>query len=109
MNNNYSPKKWIDVYLQGTAEGDEEQKFFIALARHPKYIWRSVSALSKESNLSIVRTEQIIQKYYNKGMIFQNPKVEDQFAYWERVPELVPKKPKSISKIDQNKRIDKQN
>jgi len=98
------PKKWVNVYPQGTTEGNEEQKFFIALARHPKFCWRSVSALSKESGLSLQRVEEIIQKYYNKGMIFQNPKAEDQWAYWERVPDLVPKD-KSLVQKDHEKRL----
>lgn len=102
------PKKWVDVYPQGTTEGNEEQKFFIALARHPKFCWRSVSALAKESGLSLQRVEEIIQKYYNKGMIFQNPKTEDQWAYWERVPDMVPNN-KSLVKKDQEKRLNKGN
>lgn len=101
------PKKWIDVYPQGTSEGNEEQRFFIALARNTKYCWRSISALVKESNLSVVRVETILQKYYKKGMVFQNPKTEDQWAYWERVPEMVPKTKNSIVKKDQQNRIDK--
>lgn len=92
------PKKWIDVYPQGTTEGNEEQRFFIALARNPKYCWRSISALAKESNLSAQKVEKIIEKYYKKGMIFQNPKTEDQWAYWERVPEMVPKNTSLVKK-----------
>lgn len=101
------PKKWTDVYPHGTKEGDEEREFFISLARKPKYQWRSVSAISKESNLTKERVEEIINKYYKKGMIFQNPKNEDQWGYWERVPEMLPKAQKSISKKDQDDRIGK--
>jgi len=53
---------------------------------------------------SLQRVEEIIQKYYNKGMIFQNPKAEDQWAYWERVPDLVPKD-KSLVQKDHEKRL----
>lgn len=101
-----NPKKWINVYPQGTKEGDQEQKFFIALARHPKYDFRSVSALSKESGLNENRVEEIIQKYYDKGMIFQNPKNEDQWGYWERCTELLNADDTSISKQDKDDRID---
>ena len=101
-----NPKKWINVYPQGTKEGDQEQKFFIALARHPKYDFRSVSALSKESGLNEDRVEEIIQKYYDKGMIFQNPKNEDQWGYWERCTELLNADDTSISKQDKDDRID---
>lgn len=99
------PKKWIDVYPQGTTEGNEEQRFFIALARNPKYCWRSVAAIAKESNLTVQRVEKIIEKYFNKGMIFQNPKTEDQWAYWERVPDMVPKTNNSVVKKDHENRI----
>ena len=101
------PHKWVNIYPQGTKEGDEEQKFFIALARHPKYVWRSTSALTKESGLSSERVDEIIVKYYNKGMIFQNPKNEDQWGYWERCPSsFYDNKKNSIAKVDQESRID---
>jgi len=99
-----NPKKWVNVYPQGTLEGNEEQQFFIALGRNPKYKWRSVSAIAKESGLSEKRVEEIISKYYSKGMVFQNPKNEDQWGYWERVPEMVVNK-KSISQTDKQSRI----
>lgn len=101
------PKKWTDVYPHGTKEGDEELKFFISLARNTKYQWRSISAISKEAGLSKERVEEIMNKYYKKGMVFQNPKNEDQWGYWERVPEMLPKNPKSLSQKDQDDRINK--
>jgi hypothetical protein len=99
-------KKWEFVYPHGTKEGDEELAFFIALAR-TRYQWRSTSALARESNLSRERVEEIIQKYYKKGMVFQNPKNEDQWGYWERVPEMLPESKKSISQKDHEDRINK--
>lgn len=99
--------KWTDVYPQGTKTGDEEQRFFIALARNPKYKWRSVAAIEKEANLTKERVEQIISKYFKRKMIYQNPQVEDQWGYWERVPEQVPDVEDSIARADQKNRIDK--
>ena len=99
------PPKWTDVYPQGTKEGDEEQVFFIALARHPKWEWRSVPQLSKEAGLTEKRVEELINKYYKKGMIFQNPKNEIYWGYWERVPEYLPKDNGSITGKDQKHRI----
>jgi hypothetical protein len=99
--------KWTDVYPQGTKAGDEEQRFFIALARNTKYKWRSVAAIQKEANLSRERTEQIILKYFKRKMVYQNPQVEDQWGYWERVPECVPDVEDSIGRADQKSRIDK--
>ena len=100
-----TPSKWTSVYPHGTKEGDEELRFFISLARNPKYQWRSTAAIAKESKLSLERVEEIINKYYKKGMVFQNPKNEDQWGYWERVPEMLPKILKSISQKDQEKRL----
>lgn len=99
------PKKWTDVYPHGTKEGDEECKFFIALARNKKYRWRSLSALAKESGLSRERVEEIINKYYKKGLVFQDPKNEDQWGYWERVPEMLPTVQKSVAGQDQSNRL----
>lgn len=103
------PKKWPQVYPQGTKDGDEEQRFFIALARHPDYVWRSVAAIAKEANLSKERVEQILAKYHKKGMVFQNPKSKenDSWGYWERVPEMLSPDKGTISQEDQKKRIDK--
>jgi len=102
-----SLKQWTDVYPQGTKAGDEEQAVFIALARHPKWQWRSVSALSKESNLTKERVEEILYKYWKLGMVFQNPANEEQWGYWERVPDMVPKDKGSISDADHEDRLKK--
>jgi hypothetical protein len=102
------PKKWNEVYPQGTKEGDEEQSVFISLARHPNWTFRSLAAIAKESNLSKQRVEEILFKYLKKNMVFQNPKNEDQWAYWEREPSLVPTIDKSIVQTDYSNRINKQ-
>ena len=101
------PPKWTQVYPQGTIAGDEEQKFFISLERHKKFIFRSVAQLAKETHLSKERIEKIIQKYAHRNMIFQNPKNEDQWGYWERCPKLLKSNKVSLSRKDQKDRIDK--
>lgn len=107
MSGKIKPKKWTEVYPVGTKEGDEEARFFRILARNQKYEWRSTSALSKEANLSKKRVEEIISKYHKMGIVFQNPRNEDQWGYWERVPHMLPDKKKSISKTDKDQRIEK--
>jgi len=102
------PRKWVDVYPAGTSEGDEEARFFRSLARHPKYDWRSVAALAKESGLTKERVEKIIKKYFDMNMVFQNPKNEDHWGYWERVPHMLPDKRQSIAEEDKINRVKKQ-
>ena len=102
------PRKWTEVYPQGTVTGNEEQKFFIALARHSKYSWRSVPALSKASGLTQQRVEEIIQKYHPQGIVVQSAKNETNWGYWERNKDHVPGTPESISSKDKNQRIDDQ-
>ena len=102
-----NPKFWTDVYPQGTKQGDEEQAVFLALARHPKWHWRTVAALSKESDVSAERIEQILYKYWKINMVFQDPRNENQWAYWERVPEMMKKSPCSIGDKDQEDRLKK--
>jgi hypothetical protein len=99
------PKKWTDVYPSGTAEGNEEARFFRSLARHPKYEWRSTAAIAKESGLTHKRVEEIISKYIKMKMVFQNPKNEDHWGYWERVPHILPDAYLSIADADKTKRI----
>lgn len=101
------PKKWPEVYPHGTKEGDEEFSFFVALARSPKWSWRSTSAISKESGLSKERVEELLLKYYNRGMVFNNPQNEDQWGYWERVPDMLPTEECSITDKDHEDRIKK--
>jgi hypothetical protein len=101
------PPKWIHVYPQGTKDGDEEQSFFIALARHPKYTWRSTAALAKEAGLSKERVEEIAIKYYNKKMVLQNPKNEDQWGYWERNLDELEADEGTVVQKDHESRIDK--
>lgn len=99
------PKKWIDVYPQGTKAGDEEQAFFISIARNPKWTWRSVSAIAQDAKLSKERTEEIIEKYFKKGMIFQNPSNEDMWGYWERNLDQLPFVDESVASTDHKDRI----
>ncbi len=102
-----TPKKWYQTYPQGTSTGDEEQKFFKAIARHPKYDWRSVASIAAETGLPKKRVEEIIKKYFDKGMVFQNPKNEDQWGYWENHKNLLPKASVGIAAKDIKKRVDK--
>ena len=99
------PSKWTEVYPQGTKAGDEEQKVFISLARS-KWNWRSVAHVAAEAGLTKERTEKILNKYYKKGMVFQNPANVDQWGYWERVPHMLKDDDRTIAQKDQDKRID---
>lgn len=99
------PRKWTDMYPQGTPEGDEEVRFFRSIARHPKYDWRSTAAIAKESGLGKKRVEEIIAKYLKKNMVFQSPSNEEHWGYWERVPHMVPNRYISASDSDKDKRI----
>lgn len=99
------PNKWTEVYPQGTPEGDEEARFFKSLARHPKYEWRSTAAIAKESGLTQKRVEEIVGKYLKLNMVFQSPKNEEEWGYWERVPHMVPDRYMSASDADKDKRI----
>lgn len=99
--------QWTDVYPQGTKTGNEEQKLFISLSRHPKYNWRSIAALSKETGLTPTRVEEILYKYFKKGMVFQNPRASSQWAYWENVPNMVPDKKDTLFESDKKDRIKK--
>jgi len=98
------PKKWTEVYPAGTKEGDEERKFFIALARNQKWPFRSVASIIQDSGLPQERVEQILEKYVKMGMIFPHKSNEDHWGYWERAPEML-KKEKPLAKKDQGKRI----
>lgn len=99
------PKKWTEVYPHGTKEGDEESRFFISLARHPKYEWRSTAALAREGGLSHKRVEEIILKYLKRNIVVQSPSNEEHWAYWERVPNMMLDEYVSASDADKEKRI----
>lgn len=101
------PQKWVDVYPQGSKAGDEEQAFFISIARHPKWTFRSSDQIAKETGLSKERVEELIQKYFKKGMVFQNPSNEDMWGYWERNTDLLPEEEESLTKSDHDERIEK--
>jgi len=99
------PQKWTEVYPQGTKEGDEEQRFFIALTRDQR-AYRSYNALVNESKLSPKRVDEILEKYVNLGMIFANENDDGMWAYWERVPERIQEYVPLVKK-DQTIRIKK--
>jgi hypothetical protein len=106
-NKKKTPPKWTAVYPQGTKEGDEEQGFFISLSRNPKFTWRSTAQIAKESKLSKERVDEILNKYWKKGMVFQHPTNENNWGYWERVPEMLPEEKESITSTDHTTRINK--
>ena len=105
----HKPKKWTEVYPHGTREGDEESRFFKALARHPKYDWRSTGAIVKTSGLSQERVEELIDKYvnYNPPLIFSHPKNDGTWGYWERVPHMLQDDQRDIASKDKDNRIGK--
>ena len=105
MSKSNKPPKWWEVYPQGTKAGDEEQRFFKVLERHPTYTWRSTESIGKESGLDLERVEQIINKYLKRGIVFQNPASDDQWGYWERNLDMLIKD-SSLAKTDQKSRID---
>jgi hypothetical protein len=104
------PKKWTEVYPYGTREGDEEAKFFRALARNQKYEYRSIGAIIKASGLSRDRVEEILDKYVNRydpPLVYPHPTNEEHWGYWERVEKDLKSDHRSISQKDQDKRVDK--
>lgn len=78
------PSKWWEVY-----EGDEECRFFKALARHPEYKWRTTETIAKLSKLSIKRVQEIVQKYLPTGIVRAHASDADKWQYWERADEKV--------------------
>jgi len=110
MNNVKKPLIWTQAYPYGTKEGDEEAKFFRALARHAKFEYRSVGALVKDSGLTRERVEEIIDKYvnnFNPPLVYAHPDNEDHWGYWERCPDRLQSDKRNISQKDQDKRINK--
>ena len=106
------PKKWSEVYAQGTKEGTEESKFFKTLARHPQWQYRSIAHLAAETKLPRKRIEEMIAKYsdvkrFNPPLVYAHPTQEDQWGYWERVPEHLEKDKRSVTKKDQDRRVKK--
>lgn len=103
------PKKWTEVYPYGTKEGDQEAKFFRAIARNQKYDYRSVSALIKETGLTRERVEEIIDKYskFNPPLLYPHPSNEDHWGYWERCPDQLHSDKRNISQKDQDNRVNK--
>jgi len=104
-----NPKRWTELYPYGTKEGDEEAKFFRALARHNKFEYRSTGAIVKETGLSRERVEEIIDKYVNKTkppLIYPHSTNDEHWGYWERCPEVLKKDKRSLSEKDKDKRID---
>jgi len=98
-------KSWWEVFPQGTKEGNEESRFFCAIARDKAYKWRSVDKLAEQTKLSKSRIEEIISKYHKFGMVYQNPKNPDQWGYWERVGEQ--KEERDILEEDCESRLNK--
>jgi hypothetical protein len=102
-------RKWWEIYPAGTPAGDEEKKFFVAIARNLKFTYRSAGALAQETGLTKTRCEEIISKYHAKGMLVQSSKHPDQWGYWETVgidPDAVDSQA-STAEADKDARIKK--
>ena len=104
------PKKWTEVYPYGTKEGDEEARFFRALARHPKYQYRSTPSIIKDAGISKQRCEEIIDKYATKispPLLYPHATNDDHWGYWERCEDRLNDDKRDISKKDKDSRVDK--
>jgi len=103
------PKKWTEIYPYGTKEGDDEAKFFRALARHPKFDYRSTAAIIKATGLSRQRVEEIVDKYtkVSPPLIFLHPTNDDHWGYWERCQDRLKDDKRDISRKDKDNRVDK--
>jgi hypothetical protein len=102
-------KKWSEVYPQGTQAGDEEARFFRALARDPKYAYKSVAQLIKETGLSRERVEEIVDKYHTKmdpPLIYPHANNSETWSYWERIKESLKADDRNIAQKDQDNRVD---
>jgi hypothetical protein len=101
-------KKWTELYPHGTTEGDEELAFFVSLARNPKYVWRSTSGIANDTGLTKEQVEKIIDKYFKINIVYQHPKNDDNWGYWERIPtDMLPKDYQSLVSKDQKARMKK--
>lgn len=105
------PKKWTEVYPQGTVEGDDEAKFFRSLARNPKFAYRSTPQIMSDTGLTRQRVEEIIDKYatMKPPLIVPHSSNADHWGYWERCEEGDDECEKSLCQTDQENRIDRQN
>lgn len=100
--------EWYEIYPQGTPEGEEEKKFFISLARNKKYKqWRSVSAISKETDISQQRIEEIIFKYNKIGLVIQNPSNTEFWGYYHNNLDIVPEEKDSVIAEERKKLLNK--
>jgi len=99
------PPKWTEVYPQGTQQGNEEQRFFIALERDPKWTFKSTEALAKEAKITPERVEEICNKYLKRKIVLQNPVNHEEWGYWERNKDLLDADDSSIAQADQKMRI----
>ena len=91
-------KKWWEVF-----SGNEENNFFVALARNPNFTWRTIDKLAKNAGLSIARAEEIAEKYVLAGQVVQSQKDPTKFAYFENISKKAPKD--SISSENKKKRV----
>jgi len=97
--------KWYELVDNTKSEGEIESKIFIALCRNPKWLWRSVGALSKETGVENIIVEEVLYKYYKAGIVFQHNRNTDQWAYWENVKNELPEEQPTLTEIDKIVRI----
>lgn len=108
MNSKNKMPEWYEIYPQGTLEGEEEKKFFISLTRNKKYKnWRSVSAISKETNIPDKKIEELIFKYNKLGLVIQNPSNSEFWGYYHNNLDIIPKKQGSIIEEERKKLLNK--
>lgn len=108
MSNKNKMPEWYEIYPQGTPEGEEEKKFFISLARNKKYKnWRSVSAISKEIDISHQRIEEIIFKYHKIGLVIQNTGNTEFWGYYHNNLDSIPKELDSVINEERKKLLNK--
>lgn len=73
---------------------------FHAMVNHPKYDWRSISALAKETNLSQDIVSGVIGKGLTAGIVIQHPTNQKYWGHVQRFSQQEPDKEVSMFPYD---------
>jgi hypothetical protein len=76
------------------------------LCRNLSYKYRTVEEIAHETQLTKIRVEEIIEKYFEMGLVVPNADDPDMWGYWERVGKKEVEK-KTIIEEDHSVRIKK--
>jgi len=62
--------------------------YVFAALMHPRYCWRAMYAISKETGVEKEEVQRVLDQYMESGLVVRNPMNEEHYGWRDRVKDM---------------------